>query len=404
MSSKISALTPGTTPAGTELIPAVQGGSTVSLTVAQIAGAAGGGDALTSNPLSQFASTTSAELRGVLSDETGTGAAVFATAPTLSNPVVGTQSPADNSTKAASTAYVDAAVAGGGGGGLSDFTDNLFTASPNASTNVAQLIASGTSGSIAIALSWKGSGYLTVDVPDNTTAGGNVRGAGSVDFQTGAGSTRTSAGHAATGAGSGLFAATDAAASGAHSAGVATDRGQATGDNSLVTGARGVADADNAFVHGFFGSALGVSGVRVHSFPGNNSLAEKQAVEYPLRGTLLFSTSPKTLKAGGMVPAFAGASRTAKFSGEVVMYVAGGAKYSAHIAGMIAADASLGGVALVGTPTVTEITGDATGLADFSITFGVDTGVGGLNVQCNDSSGGSVIECICYLTWILCQA
>ena len=50
----------------------------------------GGGDALTSNPLSQFASTTSAQLRGVLSDETGTGAAVFATSPTLVTPILGT--------------------------------------------------------------------------------------------------------------------------------------------------------------------------------------------------------------------------------------------------------------------------------------------------------------------------
>lgn len=43
----------------------------------------GSGDALTSGTLAQFAATTSAELRGVLSDETGTGAAVFATAPTF---------------------------------------------------------------------------------------------------------------------------------------------------------------------------------------------------------------------------------------------------------------------------------------------------------------------------------
>lgn len=38
---------------------------------------AGGGDALVANPLSQFAATTSAQLRGVLSDETGTGLAYF---------------------------------------------------------------------------------------------------------------------------------------------------------------------------------------------------------------------------------------------------------------------------------------------------------------------------------------
>ena len=50
----------------------------------------GGGDALTSSPLSQFAATTSAQLAGVISDETGSGALVFATSPTLVTPVLGT--------------------------------------------------------------------------------------------------------------------------------------------------------------------------------------------------------------------------------------------------------------------------------------------------------------------------
>jgi len=39
--------------------------------------------AITGNPLSQFAATTSAQLRGVLSDETGSGAATFATSPSF---------------------------------------------------------------------------------------------------------------------------------------------------------------------------------------------------------------------------------------------------------------------------------------------------------------------------------
>lgn len=74
----------------------------------------GGGDALTSNPLSQFAATTSAQLRGVLSDETGTGAAVFADSPALTgSPTAPTQSASDNSTKIATTAYVDTAVSAG---------------------------------------------------------------------------------------------------------------------------------------------------------------------------------------------------------------------------------------------------------------------------------------------------
>jgi hypothetical protein len=75
------------------------------------AAATGGGDAQTANPLSQFAATTSAQLRGVISDETGGGLAVFNDAPTLIDPVVGTQSAGDSTTKAASTAFVAAAVA-----------------------------------------------------------------------------------------------------------------------------------------------------------------------------------------------------------------------------------------------------------------------------------------------------
>lgn len=49
---------------------------------------AGGGDALTSGTLAQFASTTSLELKGVISDETGSGALVFANSPTLVTPVL----------------------------------------------------------------------------------------------------------------------------------------------------------------------------------------------------------------------------------------------------------------------------------------------------------------------------
>jgi len=71
--------------------------------------------------LSQVNAFSSADLRGRLSDETGTGLAVFGSAPTIvnatlttptaTNPVVGTQAPGNNTTLAASTAFVTAAVA-----------------------------------------------------------------------------------------------------------------------------------------------------------------------------------------------------------------------------------------------------------------------------------------------------
>lgn len=50
---------------------------------------AGGGDALIANPLSQFAATTSLQLKNTISDETGSGALVFATTPTLVTPALG---------------------------------------------------------------------------------------------------------------------------------------------------------------------------------------------------------------------------------------------------------------------------------------------------------------------------
>jgi hypothetical protein len=46
--------------------------------------------ALTGNKLSAFASTTSSELAGVISDETGSGALVFANTPTFVTPILGT--------------------------------------------------------------------------------------------------------------------------------------------------------------------------------------------------------------------------------------------------------------------------------------------------------------------------
>lgn len=84
-----TAITSGTLPAGR--LPALTGD--VTTTVGTVA-------------------TTLAAIQGTtVSGVTGTGNVVFSSAPTLTNPVVGTQSSADNSTKAASTAYVTSALA-----------------------------------------------------------------------------------------------------------------------------------------------------------------------------------------------------------------------------------------------------------------------------------------------------
>lgn len=110
--------------------------------------AAGGGNAQTANPLSQFAATTSAQLAGVISDETGSGALVFATSPTLVTPVLGVAAatsinkvaitaPATSATLtiadgATLTASATATVSGTNTGDQTNITGNAATVTTNA--------------------------------------------------------------------------------------------------------------------------------------------------------------------------------------------------------------------------------------------------------------------------------
>ena len=69
--------------------------NTLTLTgtdASSVAFGTGGTVAYTANNLSAFAATTSSELLGVISDETGSGSLVFATSPTLVTPALGTPS------------------------------------------------------------------------------------------------------------------------------------------------------------------------------------------------------------------------------------------------------------------------------------------------------------------------
>lgn len=90
----LSTLTAATSMSTSEYLYAVIGGNSRKITLANLLTAggvgSGTGDALVANPLSQFAATTSAQLAGVITDETGSGALVFATSPTLVTPILGT--------------------------------------------------------------------------------------------------------------------------------------------------------------------------------------------------------------------------------------------------------------------------------------------------------------------------
>jgi len=86
----------------------------------------GNGDALVANGLDQFAATTSLELKDTISDETGSGALVFATSPTLVTPDLGVPTAIDL-TSATNTPLPSAGTV----------TEAMLNASTNTSLNLA---------------------------------------------------------------------------------------------------------------------------------------------------------------------------------------------------------------------------------------------------------------------------
>lgn len=144
-------------------------------TALEFATLAGGGNAQTADPLSQFAATTSAQLAGVMSDETGSGALVFATSPTLTTPTIGdgTESaPSLSFTSDANTGvYRPAAdtvgIVGGGNDvvrmtGIASATDYIEIKNGIGVGSPIHVLAEGASANIGMHLQPKGSGLFTI--------------------------------------------------------------------------------------------------------------------------------------------------------------------------------------------------------------------------------------------------
>lgn len=68
-------------------------------------------------------------------------------------------------------------------GALTNFTESVNTAAPNATAPVVQLLATNAATNVDVALTPKGAGALTAQVADGTAAGGNKRGQYAVDWQ-----------------------------------------------------------------------------------------------------------------------------------------------------------------------------------------------------------------------------
>lgn len=139
----------------------------------------------------------------------------------------------------------------------------IYTAIPNNSINVVQFAAKGSGANIGIALTPKGTGYLSAHVPNSAASGGSARGTYAVDWQT----SRTSATQVASGAQSVLLGG---------------DQNTASGDRSVVGGSACTGSGTNSVAIGLSNSATFTAAVAIGR---SNSSAAAHALSTGIFGT-----------------------------------------------------------------------------------------------------------------------
>jgi hypothetical protein len=150
-----------------------------------------------------------------------------------------------------------------GGGGLTEFTELETTATPNATVPVNSLTPVTATTNADFAIVPKGTGAFMLDIPDNTTAGGNKRGANAVDLST----KRTNASDVASGASSIVIGET-ARATNANSfaVGLGGIGSLASGSASISIGNWTTATGNNSFASGSRVDATGLSSVSIGGY------------------------------------------------------------------------------------------------------------------------------------------
>jgi hypothetical protein len=137
--------------------------------------------------------------------------------------------------------------------GLQNFTESVNTATPNVTVPVAQLRASNAATNVDVALTPKGTGALTAQVPNNLSDGGNKRGPGAIDWQR----SRAAATQVASGQHATIVGGTNNTASGA----ISTAMGNFTtamGDVSTAMGSSTTASGEVSTAMGYNTDASGL--------------------------------------------------------------------------------------------------------------------------------------------------
>jgi hypothetical protein len=148
-------------------------------------------------------------------------------------------------------------------GGLTEFTELETTAAPNATVPVNSLTPVTATTNADVAIVPKGTGAFTLDIADNTSAGGNKRGANAIDLST----KRTNAADVASGASS-IVVGETARATNANSfaVGLGGTGSIASGSASISIGNWTTATGNNSFSSGSRCDATGLNSVSIGGY------------------------------------------------------------------------------------------------------------------------------------------
>lgn len=236
-------------------------------------------------------------------------------------------------------------------------------------------------------------GGLSLQVPDGGIAGGNRRGNGAVDLQT----TRSAATNVASGANA-FLVGQQSTASGAASIALGFNlsstgtRSLAAGDScsstataSMALGQNCVADGAGAVSLGVQANARGIIGTL--NFAGSQRAAggDRNLRRFP-QAAVTTNATATTLTTNGAAEATTNTwvlpnNSTGVFTGYVVARnTTGNDSIAWRIEGMVSRDATAATVALIGTPTVTQIASDAS-MSTCVLAVNVNTTNGSLRLQ-----------------------
>lgn len=292
------------------------------------------------------------------------------------------------------------AVTSAAAAGLTNFTEAVNTAAPNATVPVVSLTATNAATNVDIALVPKGTGAITANVADNLAAGGNKRGTGAVDLQTArATATQVASGDSSFCVGNSNTASNTGSFAAGYQGNVASGyQSIAIGGSNTASNNNAVAVGANCIASGYGAQALGRSALAPNPGQfsrGYNPDGYSQQSWFNLY-TATTNATPANIRTGDYAANYMALTNNTTWEAEirVVGRLSGGASnacFKRRV--LIKRDANAASTALVGSVETigTDIGSNAgTPPAGWAVTITADTTNGALNVAVTGAAATNI--------------